>query len=183
MKNLIEAIIENSKKGYRESIVINNNKLEEILLNILTDTKKLQDICIELDNTQKQKNNISANKRYTYEQVKQITKIQLKLAQDKLSMNVARREILNIADFFPVHNLPQYNKRLKEYLSGIGSYGFAFPSNWAKALLEETNYNKLVLQALQQQQNLYYEKDGKINNKLAKILEEAKQNNKKITSY
>jgi len=172
MKNLIETIIENSKKGYRESIVINNNNLEEILLNILTDAKKLQDMYEESNNMPKSEN---VNKRYTYEQVKKITKIQLELAKDKIPMNVAEREILNIADFFPVHNLSQYNKRMKEYLAGIGSYGFAFPSNWAKALLEETNYDKLVIQALQQQQNLYYEKDNKINNKLAQIIEEAKQ--------
>ncbi len=175
MKNLIETIIENSKKGYRESIVMNNNHLEDILLNILTDAKKLEEICEKFNDMPKSEAKESVNKRYTYEQVKKITKIQLELAKGKIPMDVAEREILKVADFFPVHNLPQYNKRMKEYLAGVGSYGFAFPSNWAKALLEETNYDKFVIQALQQQQNLYYEKDNRINNKLAQIIEEAKQ--------
>ena len=53
---------------------------------------------------------------------------------------------------------------------GIGTYGFAFPSNWAKALLEATNNDKLVLQAFRQQQDLYLKKDGRINKNLEKIL-------------
>ncbi len=138
----------------------------------------MQEICDEYDNFSKTKNNASTKNRYTYEQVKKITKIQLDLANDKIPMNVAKREILKISDSFPVHNLPQYNKRIKDRLAGVGTYGFGLPSNWAKALLEETNYDKLVIQALQQQLDLYYEKDGQINKKLAKVLEEAKQHNK-----
>lgn len=108
--------------------------------------------------------------RYTYEQVQAITKIQVKLAREEIPLRVAEEEIMQIAPTFPIHNLKQYNKRVKNYLIGIGEHGFGFPSNWAKALLEETNNNSLVLQAFKRQQELYLEKEGRINQKLEKLL-------------
>jgi len=171
MKEVIESISKNTKEAYRESIVIDNEKLQELLITILADAKKLS-ILIEENkdinmNTDK-KSNVST--RYTYEQVKAITKIQLDLARDVISLEVAEREVLRIANTFPIHNLKQYNKRLKNYLNGIGEYGFAFPSNWAKALLEETNNDRLVIQAFEKQQDLYFQKDGRINEKLEALL-------------
>ncbi len=56
-------------------------------------------------------------------------------------------------------------------MNGVGSYGFAFPSNWAKALLEATNNNALVVKAFREQQKLYSEKDGRINEKLQALLD------------
>jgi len=110
------------------------------------------------------------------EQIKAITSIQLELAKDQIPSHVAEREILKIAPNFPIHNIRQYNKRLKSTLSGIGTYGFAFPSNWAKALLEETNYDPNVINAFEEQQNLYFEKDGRRNDKLDKLLKEVTRN-------
>jgi hypothetical protein len=140
----------------------------------LTDIKKLQELCEKKEDIRMEENmnDKISKKRYTYEQVKAITKIRLELAKDLISTEVAKREILKIADSFPIHNLAQYNKSIKDTLAGIGKYGFAFPSNWAQALLEETNYDKLVIQALKQQQKLYLEKDGRVNQKLKKLLED-----------
>ena len=40
----------------------------------------------------------------------------IELAKDKISYEVAEREILKIASQFPVHNLRQYNKLMKQRL-------------------------------------------------------------------
>lgn len=168
MNKTYEQVIINLKDCYKESVLIENEKLQDILLNTLTEMKKLEEIDMNIKQYNVQKDQMS--KRYTYEQVKSITKIQLELAKDIISYEVAEREIKNIASTFPVHNLRQYNKRLKATLSGIGTYGFAYPSNWAKALLEATNNDSLVITALTEQQNLYFKKDGKRNEKLDILL-------------
>jgi hypothetical protein len=171
MNNIIESIILNTKKAYKESIVIDNEKLQDLLLTILTDSKKLQELKEEeIMNISNIKNKEKVSTRYTYEQVQAITKIQLQLAQEKIPLRAAEEEILKISSTFPIHNLKQYNKRVKNYLNGIGEHGFGFPSNWAKALLEETNNNSLVIQAFRKQQELYLEKEGRINKKLDEIL-------------
>jgi len=171
MKEVIESILNNTKKAYKESVVIDNEKLQDLLLTVLTETKKLEDISTNLkENTVSTQPKENVSTRYSVEQVREITKIQLDLAKEKIPLEVAQREITKIASSFPIHNLKQYNKRLKEYLQGVGSYGFAFPSNWAKALLEETNNNNLVIQAFRRQQDLYLKKDGRINEKLETIL-------------
>ena len=43
MTEIINNILENSKKAYKKSIMINNEELEELLFSIITDTKKLLD--------------------------------------------------------------------------------------------------------------------------------------------
>jgi len=177
MKKIVGNIFLNTKEAYKESIVIDSEKLQDLLITILADAKKLQELLeesrgdIKVTNSEKEK---SISTRYTYEQVKAITNIQLELARETMHIEAAEREVLKIAPTFPIHNLRQYNKRLKEYLNGVGSYGFAFPSNWAKALLEATNNDILVVKAFRQQQELYSEKDGRINEKLEVLLNSIK---------
>lgn len=170
MTKVIDKLIENAKKAYKESILIDNTILQDLLLEILTDSKKLQEKLDNLSVDNGKELMGAKKKRYTYEQVKAITKIQLQLAKEEITIDVASREILKIANHFPVHNLVQYNKRFKKALGGIGEYGFAFPSNWAKALLEITNNNSMVVKALREQQRLYREKDGRINQTLEDLL-------------
>ncbi len=175
MINIIDKIFTNLKEAYKESIIIDNEKLQDLLFTALADTNKLKEIATSIETKTNIETEINKGKkmsktRYTYDQVKAITKIQLALAREEIPLVTAEREILKIANTFPVHNLPQYNKRVKNSLMGIGTYGFAFPSNWAKALLEATNNDKLVLQAFRQQQDLYLKKDGRINKNLEKIL-------------
>ena len=170
MIKVMDTLIENTKKAYKESVLMDNTILQDLLLEILTDSKKLQEKLENISIDKGQKSERAKKKRYTYEQVKEITKIQLRLAKEEITIDVAGREILKIADHFPVHNLVQYSKRYKKALDGIGEYGFAFPSNWAKALLESTNNNPLVVKALREQQRLYREKDGRINQTLEDLL-------------
>lgn len=173
MKSKLENIVSNVKECYKESILIENEKLQDLLLTTLTELKKIEEEIVAI-NLNVQNTNESVSNRYKYEQVKQITKIQIELAKDKISYEVAEREILKIASQFPVHNLRQYNKLMKQRLSGVGVYGFRIPSNWAKALLEETNNDKLVIQALNEEQDLYFDKEGRRNEKLDKLLNNLK---------
>ena len=173
MKSKLENIVSNVKECYKESILIENEKLQDLLLTTLTELKKIEEEIVTI-NLNVQNTNESVSNRYKYEQVKQITKIQIELAKDKISYEVAEREILKIASQFPVHNLRQYNKLMKQRLSGVGVYGFRIPSNWAKALLEETKNDKLVIQALNEEQDLYFEKEGRKNEKLDKLLNNLK---------
>lgn len=172
MDSVIESIFLNAKEAYKESVVIDSEKLQDILITMLADIKKLKDLNEEV--VYNESITVSREKtstRYTYAQVKDITKIQLKLAREIISLEEARVEILKVSSSFPVHNLKQYNKRMISYLSGTGEHGFGVPSNWAKALLEETNNDPLVVQAFRQQQALYLEKENRINKKLEAILE------------
>jgi hypothetical protein len=174
MDNKLEKIILNIKDCYKESVLIDNELMQDKLLNILTELKQLEEFIMNKPVVEEQ--NEVKSKRYSYEQVKAITKIQLELAKDQIPSHVAEREILKIAPNFPTHNLRQYNKLMKQRLSGIGVYGLRIPSNWAKALLEETNNDKLVTQALNEEQDLYFEKEGRRNDKLDKLLKEVTKN-------
>jgi len=168
MKELIENVFRNTKEAYKESIIIDNEKIQDLLFIVLEDVKKLENI---LDNNYSIKQVPKGRKTtYTEDQVRKITKIQLRLAKNELSPREAEDEILKISSTFPVQNLNSYNKRMQKYLAGKGEYGFAFPSNWAKALLEETNNNSLVIKAFREQQALYFEKDRRINKKLDDLL-------------
>jgi len=111
-----------------------------------------------------------AQNRYTYDEVKAITKVIVSLAKDEIFLEEAHKDILEISDKFPVHNLKLYNKHMKNRFNGIGTYGQAIASNWAKALLEVTNNDAMVIQALREQQRLYREKDGKSNQALEDLL-------------
>lgn len=169
MSEVIENIIKNTKKAYRQSVIIDNEELQDLLFEILADIKQL-----EIAEEEKEiivKEEIGNKKpRYTYEEVKAITEVQVQLAKDLIPFEVASRKILNISDRFPVHNLVQYNKQMKERLKGTTKYGLAIPANWAKALLEVTDNDSMVIKALREQQRLYKEKDGRINQTLEDLL-------------
>ena len=110
--------------------------------------------------------------KYSSSEVLEITNIQLMMVNDSLPLEAACRRVLEIAPSFPVHNLNSYTSRMRKYLSGVGEYGYAYPANWAQALIEATGENKLVIDAFKQQQQLYLEKEGRSNQKLAAILEQ-----------
>ena len=168
MKELIENVFDHTKEAYKESIIIDNEKIQDLLFVVLENIRKIENI-LDADHSNKE---MKTGKKTTYaeDQVRKITKIQLRLARNELSAQTAIDEILNVSATFPVQHLNSYNKRMQKYLSGKGEYGFAFPSNWAKALLQETNNNPLVIKAFREQQALYLEKNGRINKKLDEVL-------------
>jgi len=168
MKELIENVFNNTKEAYKESIILDNEKIQDLLFLVLDDIRRLENI---LDTSHSIKQMETSRKTtYTEDQVRKITKIQLCLAKNELSTQAAEDKILKVSPTFPVQHLNSYNKRMQKYLEGTGEYGFAFPSNWAKALLEETNNNPLVIKAFKEQQSLYLNKDGRINKKLDDLL-------------
>ncbi len=169
MNEVIESIFKNTKAAYKESVIIDNEKLQDLLILVLADVKKLEDL---IDKNYKVTKQVNSGRRttYTQEQVSKITKIQLRLARDEISLNGAEDEILKVSPTFPIQHLASYNARMQKYLLGIGEYGFAFPSNWAKALIEETNYSPLVIKAFREQQALYLARDGRINQRLDDLL-------------
>ncbi len=177
MNKVIESIAINTKKAYKESVIIENEKLQDLLITILADIKKLEsdNKIVEkiVPETQTKK---KTSTRYTYEQIKAITAVELKLAKGLISLKDAEEEVLKISPTFPIHNLTQYSKKLKNILSGIGEYGLAFPANWAEVILEATNNDPLVIKAFRQQQNLYKEKDNRINKKLEALLDKIEGN-------
>ena len=163
----IDCAIENIRKSYKLSVLLNNIELEKYLLDtlsILNNIKNGNEEMMLKSNNKKKKN------RYTYSEVRAITKIQLQLSKGEIPLESAEREVEKIVNTFPIHNLNQYNKRVTNLLNGIGEYGLGMPSNWAKALLEETNYDKNVVNGLKEQQRLYREKDGKANKRIDKLL-------------
>lgn len=172
MNDTIKNLYENTKKAYKESILIDNEELQDLLIEILTDVKKVQSFTDEVDNNiiVPTQSTTASKTRYTQEQVKQITKIQLQLARNEINEEIAKNGILAISPTFPVQHINSYNARIQKYLKGKGEYGFAFPSNWAKALLEETYNDSNVIKALKEQQALYLEKDGYTNKKLSNVL-------------
>ena len=169
MNKVIESLLKSTKAAYKESVIEDNENLQDLLIMILADIKKLEDLISNDHNDTRQ---IESGKKttYTYEQVSKITKIQLKLARNELSLRAAEDEILKVSPTFPIHHLNSDNNRIQKYLTGNGEYGFAFPSNWARALLEETSNNPLVIKAFREQQALYLEKDGRMNKKLNDLL-------------
>ena len=136
----------------------------------MTDTKKLQEMLDDSFEDNMEISKKSTKKRYTYDEVKAITEIQVKLAKGEISFEAATKEVLKISERFPVHNLVQYNKQMKDRLNGTTNYGLAIPSNWAKALLEVTGNDSMVIKALKEQQRLYKEKDGRSNQTLEDLL-------------
>lgn len=61
--------------------------------------------------------------RYTNDEVQKITKIKLDMLDGKIPYKVSEKQILEVNQEFPVHNLKGYNKNSEKYLSGIGCYG------------------------------------------------------------
>ena len=108
--------------------------------------------------------------KYSYQQMLGIIDVIINCAQERISNRQAEQKILTIHSGYPVHNLKQEKRKANDYLSGKGWYGYSYPAGWAKAFIEVTNNDSLVIKALREQQKLYLEKDGSFNNKLEEIL-------------
>ena len=170
MKEVIENIVIKTKQAYKQSVIIDNEELQDLLLEILTDIKQIEIVEEKKENMTAKVDVGNKKPRYTYEEVKDIMVVQVRLAKDLISLADASSDILKISDRFPIRNLVQSNKRIKNKLVGIGEYGFAMSSNWAKALLAVTDNNPMVIKALREQQRLYLEKDGSNNRTLEEVL-------------
>ncbi len=71
MTEIINNILENSKKAYKKSIMINNEELEELLFSIITDTKKLLD---KVSDKKIITNNMSSKNRTEDEEIIRVKK-------------------------------------------------------------------------------------------------------------
>lgn len=71
MTEIINNILENSKKAYKKSIMINNEELEELLFSIITDTKKLLD---KVSDKEIITNNMSSKNRTEDEEIIRVKK-------------------------------------------------------------------------------------------------------------
>ena len=71
MNETINKILENSKKAYKKSIMINNEELEELLFSIITDTKKLLD---KVSDKKIITNNMSSKNRTEDEEIIRVKK-------------------------------------------------------------------------------------------------------------
>ena len=71
MTEIINNILENSKKAYKKSIMINNEELEELLFSIITDTKKLFD---KVSDKKIITNNMSSQNRTEDEEIIRVKK-------------------------------------------------------------------------------------------------------------
>lgn len=69
MTEIINKILENSKKAYKKSILINNEELEELLFSIITDTKRVLD---EVNSEEKISNEIFSSNRTEEEEIKRV---------------------------------------------------------------------------------------------------------------
>lgn len=69
MNETINKIIENSKKAYKKSILLNNEELEELIFSILTDSKKLLD---EIESKRITKNKSIVMERTEDEEIKRV---------------------------------------------------------------------------------------------------------------
>ena len=113
-------------------------------------------------------------KKYTQQQCEEIIKIYIEIVNNKSSEIEAKEKLKKISALYPIDNKSHFKQKIewvKSYLAGKGKFGYGFPANWAKAFLEVTNYNPLVIKALKEQQELYLKKKGKNNKKLEKLLE------------
>lgn len=108
--------------------------------------------------------------KYTFDQQKNIIGILVECANENIDYKQAERAIAAINCDYPLHNVAIEVKKVRKYLDGNGYYGYAYPSGWAKALIEVTNEDPKVIQALKEQQRLYKERDGRANGKLEAIL-------------
>jgi hypothetical protein len=108
--------------------------------------------------------------KYTHDQRMQVLSVCSDYLEGKLSFNSAESKIRSLVPSYPVKNLSQQISSLKKCLSGKGSYGFAYPATWAKALIELFDKNPKVIAALNEQQKLYDERHGKKNMALEKLL-------------
>lgn len=71
MTEIINNILENSKKAYKKSIMTNNEELEELLFSIITDAKKLLD---KVNDEEIITNNMSSQNRTDEEEIIRVKK-------------------------------------------------------------------------------------------------------------
>lgn len=71
MNETINKILENSKKAYKKSILIENDELEDLLLSIVTDSKKLLD---EYEDQKTEVKNIASPERTEDEEIQRVKK-------------------------------------------------------------------------------------------------------------
>ncbi len=108
--------------------------------------------------------------KYTYDQRLQVLSVCADCLEGKLPLSSAENKIRSLVPSYPVKNLSGEISRLKKYLSGKGAYGWAYPATWAKALIELSDNSPKVIAALNEQQKLYYARDGRKNMTLEKLL-------------
>lgn len=115
-----------------------------------------------------------AKPKYSDDEIKNILEIRIKLAKNEIGYEEAKIQTLNPSKRYKIRNLKTHAKSMKEKtLKGIGECNpNSFPSNWAKILLEITQNDPLIIQALKDQQRLYLEKDGRNNKELEKLLKD-----------
>ena len=114
--------------------------------------------------------------KYNHNQLLEIMKACVDFIEGRIDYESAEKNVMSAAEDYPIHNLRRQINQTRKYLSGKGIYGFSNPANWAKAFIEVTNNNHSVIDALEEQQRLYLEKDGKKNMKLEEILKGASVN-------
>ena len=71
MNKTINNILENSKKAYKKSILIENDELEDLLLSIITDSKKLLD---EYEDKKTKVKNKASSERTEDEEIQRVKK-------------------------------------------------------------------------------------------------------------
>jgi hypothetical protein len=111
--------------------------------------------------------------KYTDEQINKICRLMVDYVNNNASDGKLINDVLAVAKDFPSANIIAEAKRLGRYMEGYGEYGHALPANWARGLLAVTKDAPLVIKALTEQQQLYEEKDGKANGKLATEIKNA----------
>jgi len=109
--------------------------------------------------------------KYTHEQRLMVLEICSDCAEGILPISLAEEKVKAAVPIYPYQNLSGEVSRFKNYMAGRGAYGYGYPATWAKALIELSKTSPKVIQALKTQQQLYYERDGKNNANMAKLLE------------
>jgi len=108
--------------------------------------------------------------KYTHDQRLLVLSVCADCVEGKLPLSLAEDKIRSLVPSYPAKNLSSEISRLKKYLTGKGAYGWAYPATWAKALIELSDNSPKVIAALNEQQELYYERHHRINMALEKLL-------------
>jgi hypothetical protein len=108
--------------------------------------------------------------KYTHGQRVEILKVCLDFGNEALTLAATENRIKAISTIFPLHTIPIETSRLMSALSGEPTHGYRYAATWAKALIELTNRSPKVVEALNAQQQLYLEKEGRNNRTLEALL-------------
>ncbi len=123
---------------------------------------------IEQENTQ-----VDTMTEYTDEQVNQICRLMVTRVNNTISDENLINGVLAVAGGYTRKNIIKEAKRFGRYMKGHGEYGYALPANWARGFLTVTNNDPLVIKALKEQQQLYENKHGKVNQRLDDVIKDA----------